>query len=377
MASIALALVQNLLLVFDSTLFGVILATSSSAATPTSLLSDRRLARSLARSGKAEDEPPPEQEGEEGWGALVNSSLLPVAAPDDWTETYALLRPTLGGVQIFTCLVSVIVHFTRSVLRKSFLELLKRTSSAYEHEGGDIRPLLRLVSRPLHHPAFFLRFLTRLLYVAATDVEFLRKLTFLVCAILGATWDEEYFVVLLFQVVFANKDLLDVMRAGTDARARNLDSRFRASCMRASPDLLLSTCFDWSIARDHRPWKVTQNGKQLLLTVLLLMIVLWAYAVWGVAMVRDGGGDYFHGMCNSLGECWLNIVDSIASGDLLSLLTVPHTVKSSPPMFANLYLYHFSFFVVVQSECHGIPINAACLPPRFNRIRQHSKLRRC
>ena len=105
MASIALALVQNLLLVFDSTLFGVILATSSSAATPTSLLSGRRLARSLARSGKAEDEPPPEQEGEEGWGALVNSSLLPVAAPDDWTETYALLRPTLYLIAVSTVLL--------------------------------------------------------------------------------------------------------------------------------------------------------------------------------------------------------------------------------------------------------------------------------
>jgi hypothetical protein len=91
-----------------------------------------------------------------------------------------------------------------------------------------------------------------------------------------------YFVIHLFKVVTSNKSLMDVLRA------------------------------------------VTQNGRQLLLTSLLLAMIVWCFAVWGHEMRDDflipkgmGADDAY---CRSPGHCWLEIVNSLATGDVGDLL---------------------------------------------------------
>ena len=56
--------------------------------------------------------------------------------------------------------------------------------------------------------------------------------------------------------------------------------------------------------------EMAKNGKQLLLTLLLTMVVLFAYSVWGNQMVIDQAGyngpeghPFYTGTCSTLGQC--------------------------------------------------------------------------
>ena len=63
---------------------------------------------------------------------------------------------------------------------------------------------------------------------------------------------------------------------------------------------------------------VTQNGRQLMLTVYLLVIVIWFFAIWGSHIrengERDGRSDFLvevgtnEPLCATPGHCWLEIV---------------------------------------------------------------------
>jgi hypothetical protein len=139
-----------------------------------------------------------------------------------------------------------------------------------------------------------------------TDVGLVRKVMFFSCGVLGLLVREQFYVVHLFQIIFANKGLLDVLRA------------------------------------------VTENGKQLMLTLLLLLIVIWAFAVWA-SEFKDNGA--FGDFCLSPGQCWMHIVDSIALGGIGA---APHFELAAPDThpgaadYLNLYVYHFAFSVVVM-----------------------------
>ena len=213
------------------------------------------------------------------------------------------LRLVLGSIQILTCGIQLVTHF----MRVTFLGVLKITTS--DADRCNLRQTLSRLN-PLTDPNFFARFHVMMMYVVATDrVLVFQKLVFFSCAIIGLTGpaEEEIYVVHLFQLVFGSKDLLDVLRA------------------------------------------VTQNLKQLMLTVLLLLLVMWAFAVWTVnSVVKDNMlTETAHEACQSLGTCWLEIINSMISGGVVAIVEPPSKALGNPGDFFTLFLFHVSFFVVV------------------------------
>jgi len=242
---------------------------------------------------------------------IFNTSIISSIAAEtgdpsvqtNWAGVYMVVRYTLGTIQVLTCGCQTMTHFWRS----TFLTLLTQYEGGTNHDR-DITSTIRLISRPCSHPAFFARFVLLLSYVAATDIVLLRNFFFFVCALLGALVQEEFYVVHLFQVVFADKNLLDVLRA------------------------------------------VSWNGKQLLLTFWLFLIVIWAYAVWASELVASGVISFYdNNTCTSPGRCWLDIIDSLAMGGVIEIMdNADYYSKHRDPLdYLNVYGFHFSFFVVV------------------------------
>ena len=231
---------------------------------------------------------------------LINTSILEEAyetKPESWVLSYFIIRLVIGLVQTVTCFLAVIVTFGRStftLILKRWFEM-KNFSSLKELSLSDTRTMCE--------------FLTLTAYVVATDMDFLMRLVFVFAALCGNLLNERYFVIHLIQVVLQNKGLLDVLRA------------------------------------------VTQNAKQLMLTCFLLVIVIWMFAVWGYEVrsdfLTDEGAE--EALCRTPGHCWLEIVNSLATGDIADLLM-------SRPRFANqpnwthywaVWIYQFLLFVIV------------------------------
>lgn len=294
-ASIVLAVIQNAILVLDSSIMPVVEAMNAEDALPIIPITPEQPGRMLA-SRKT------------GGTFLGNGAYAewdkPV--PALWLDVYDVLRPTLGTIQIVTCGVTLLVHFVRA----TFLKLLKKQAAKRGAQKGGIRGTLRLLTRPLSHPLFFARCLLVLTRVTFTDIVFLRKLFFFIGAILGVTAVETFFVIHLFQLVAANKGLIDVLRA------------------------------------------VTVNGRQLVLTLIFMLIVVWSYAVWGYEMNLmgyDGGTPFLDSTCTSLGQCWLSILSALSSGGMTTILPSPKPASYSKiAEYLNLYFFHFSFFAVVE-----------------------------
>ena len=100
---------------------------------------------------------------------------------------------------------------------------------------------------------------------------------------------------------------------------------------------------------------MTAPRHRLMLTLLLLMIVIWLFAVWTATLANAySEKDLFsNNVCSSLGRCWISIVDSISSG-ALPVAPADTEVGDSVDLFTNLYALHLIFFIVVQTVLMNI-----------------------
>jgi len=221
-----------------------------------------------------------------------------------WNVGYTTVRIVLASLQITTCSLAVLVTFVRSTFLHN-LRLFRDMS------GLDVRQTMALWRRPCTNARLVLAFLSTTAYAIAVDVTLMVRLAFVAFAVCGAIVyrGERFFIIHLIQVVLQNKGLMDVLRA------------------------------------------VTQNGKQLMLTLMLLTIVIWMFAVIGTemeyAMITEDGAD--RTLCTTPGHCWLEIVNSLATGDVGDLLM--HRPRSHSHTDWHTYLavwsYQFLLFVIV------------------------------
>ena len=249
--SIGLAILQNVLIVLDGSVMASAVVLDGHEATSSGTSSGTRALRPSSSSVDAVTN---------AFDA-ANSSAYDVAYthPVQWVEAYSGVRITLGVCQILTCSLAVLVHFGRvtilTLLKLALTsasrsgELLWLGSSGSINKESTVAEVLRHVSHPVQRPLATLRFLSLTLWVSATDMELLIRTCFVVFAALGLAVNERFFVIHLIQVVLANKGLMDVLRA------------------------------------------VTQNGRQLMLTSYLLVIVIWFFAVWCVPVELAAGAE--------------------------------------------------------------------------------------
>jgi hypothetical protein len=245
--STALAILQNLLIVVDgSAKFND--GTSGGSGSSGSSSSGQRMMRmrELRPVGVSAEELTTDPL------AAASGVALAYLHPAAWVQAYQVIRISLGVCQILTCSLAVLAHFGRVSavkLLKLAMASFRRTANAAGmsgkreqsgSEGATVAELLRHVSHPIRRPLAALRFLSLAAWVSVTDGELLIRAGFVVFAGIGLGVEERFFVIHLVQVVLANKGLMDVLRA------------------------------------------VTQNGRQLMLTLYLLVIVIWFFAVWCV-----------------------------------------------------------------------------------------------
>jgi len=234
-----------------------------------------------------------------GRGTLLLGHRVTAEASDIWSY----VKDVANILQCMTCGVSVIVYIVRS----SFLMALKLTS-----KGDAIMETINVLHHPMQNPRLAMRFIANLLYALVSDTKFLfGKAIFFLAACLGFVDDNGlgliWVTVNLFQLLSSNKGLLDVLRA------------------------------------------VTQNGKQLLLTFLLLLIFMWVYSVWAYEIERTThlGTDPWNGECDSLGRCWLWMWHVVMSGGVLGMVGEFKEGESSFGFF-NMFLFHATFFIIVS-----------------------------
>ena len=260
-ASVVLAIVQNVMLLIDSTLLAPAIAAEVEGFTP-----------------------PPERVS--------------------WGEAYVVVRTTFALTQIITCSLAATVTFGRATVVEIWRKWIELT-------GVSMAQTMHRLRSPWFYSATALQFLSLTFYVILRDAALLGRLAFVAFAVCGAALEngERYFVIHLIQVVLQNKGLMDVLRA------------------------------------------VTQNGKQLMLTTLLVFIVIWMFAVWGFEM-RDKfitPDDADEALCRTPGHCWLEIVNSLASGDVGDLLMNRprfHTHQEGLEYWV-VWLYQILLFVIV------------------------------
>ena len=223
-----------------------------------------------------------------------------------WVRIYPIVQIVFGVVQMATMFLIMLVHLFRSTM----LELLKRQTA----EDSSLRETINDFSSPLANPTLFRRVLLDFLWVTVTDTKFVRKVVFLVCALLGLAVSERFFVVHLLQIVFFSNALLDVLRA------------------------------------------VTENSRQLLLMLLLMAIVLWWYAVWMTETIELAGANETalsdnelatRAVCTTPGQCWLNILDLLGSGGADGLFPRPD-YELSVPRYLNDFSYMLTYNVIVN-----------------------------
>ena len=113
-------------------------------------------------------------------------------------------------------------------------------------------------------------------------------------------------------------------------------------------------------------------AEQLGIIAALLVIIIWMFAVWGNEFSRDEfllENDGVTRLCRSPGHCWLEIVNSLATGDVGDLLmNRPRTAKHPEwSRYFFVWMYQFLLFVVVViillNVVFGIIIDST--PSRF------------
>lgn len=288
-ASVFLALAQNLLLLIASTFLPLLLRERPENRTGSGGLSND-ISWDITRF---------DPDSYSGRGTLLLGHRVTAEASDIWSY----VKDVANILQCMTCGVSVIVYIVRS----SFLMALKLTS-----KGDAIMETINVLHHPMQNPRLAMRFIANLLYALVSDTKFLfGKAIFFLAACLGFVDDNGlgliWVTVNLFQLLSSNKGLLDVLRA------------------------------------------VTQNGKQLLLTFLLLLIFMWVYSVWAYEIERTThlGTDPWNGECDSLGRCWLWMWHVVMSGGVLGMVGEFKEGESSFGFF-NMFLFHATFFIIVS-----------------------------
>ena len=135
----------------------------------------------------------------------------PPEAFASWNLAYSWTRTILASVQIFTCSLAAIVTLGRS----TFVNILTKWHNV---RGVSMEQTVAMLTSPLSHFTQLLDFLWLSTYIVLLDINFLVRCAFVAFGILGLVvrqGGERFFVIHLFQVVLANKGLLDVLRAVT------------------------------------------------------------------------------------------------------------------------------------------------------------------
>ena len=132
--------------------------------------------------------------------------------PDkQWNEAYQTVRTVLGSIQVVTCILAALVTLGRQTL----LSLLKKW---IDLKGLTMKETMKMMSRPLSNFGKLFQFISLAVWVCCFDMQLIVRVGFVVFAVLGLTVSkggERYFVVHLLQLVLANKGLLDVLKAVT------------------------------------------------------------------------------------------------------------------------------------------------------------------
>ena len=140
---------------------------------------------------------------------LVDSSLVAEldAPPAAWADVYEVVTLVLATAQVVTCTAAVLVTFGRA----TFLNLLKRW---LELTGLTFAETMHALGRPATHPRTVLEFASFGAYIAATDLTLLVRCGFVGAAVAGLVLEHGsmYFVTHLMQVVLQSKALMDGAR---------------------------------------------------------------------------------------------------------------------------------------------------------------------
>lgn len=86
-----------------------------------------------------------------------------------------------------------------------------------------------------------------------------------------------------------------------------------------------------------------------MLTTMLLMIIVWTFAVWGSEIQDEFLQEDGTRLCRSPGHCWLELVNSLATGDVGGLLMQRprFALHQSWSAYLMVWAYQFLLFVIV------------------------------
>ena len=225
------------------------------------------------------------------------------------TPIYRDVSLSLGVLQMVLCLFKVMIHFMRTSVQ---LQLKLWCTKSDVSVDQAISALMSPVNAA--------KFVSHFVWVAAFhDWELQVHLAFLLFAMLPVIVREiaefQYFFYFhLYLLVVFNGDLQNVTRA------------------------------------------VTTNGRQLLLTVMLGVIMIYGFAIWGFVALGD---QFVEGYCQTPAICFLSIMSTLASGDVGGFMSIfahgdihsntSYSGLDALPVdsYISVFVFQIAFFVVI------------------------------